>query len=65
MSSKQFTIDGVQFALNLKPKNGFNAKYSLLYFNTDSGSYREISGVDTIKQARKYAKNWLKFGYCI
>ena len=60
MNKRQFQIDGVQFALNLKPKNGFNAKYSLLYFETNSGSWHEISGTDTIKEARKIALEWMK-----
>lgn len=63
MSSRQFTIDGVKFALNLKPRNGFNAKYSLLYYNDFYGAYVQICGADTIKDARKLARRWMKYGY--
>lgn len=67
---REFTIDGVTFHINDNDwRNEFEGRYYLTYYAEDydymtgelTGSWRQITTVDTAREARQCARTYLMY----
>lgn len=67
---REFTIDGVKFHINDNVwRNEFEGRYCLSYYaesysymtGETTGSWRQIATVDTAREAREQARNYLMY----